>query len=103
MKTIYIKLLINNNKQQNGCKNSRDLIAHKHNVNDTWDSELHFQKPLFSLLNSKPDLAKWSPNINISIFIYLPAFVDTGQPRGNVHERDSGPIRGTIPTQSHNP
>ena len=39
----------------------------------------------------------------IYLFIYLPAFLDTGQPRGNVHERDSGPMRGAIPTQSHNP
>ena len=34
--------------------------------------------------------------------IYLPAFLDTGLPRGNVHERDSGPMRGAILTQSHN-
>ena len=33
--------------------------------------------------------------------IYLPAFLYTGLPRGNVHERDSGPIRGAIPTHSH--
>ena len=38
------------------------------------------------------------------LFIYLlPAFLDTCQPRGNVHERYSGPMRGTIPTQYHNP
>ena len=36
-------------------------------------------------------------------FIYLSAFLDTGLPRENVHERDSGPMQGTIPTQSHNP
>ena len=40
--------------------------------------------------------------IAIGIF-FLPAFLDTGRPRGNVHERDSGPVRGAIPTQSHNP
>ena len=28
------------------------------------------------------------------MFIYLPAFLDTGLPRGNVHERDSDPMRG---------
>ena len=39
----------------------------------------------------------------IYLFIYLPAFLDTGLPRGNVDERDSGPMRGAIPTQSHNP
>ena len=38
----------------------------------------------------------------LCLFIYLPAFLDTGLPRGNVHERDSGPMRGAIPTQSHN-
>ena len=38
------------------------------------------------------------------LFIYLlTAFLDTCQPRGNVHERYSGPMRGTIPTQYHNP
>ena len=36
-------------------------------------------------------------------FIYLPAFLDTGLPRGNVRERYSGPMRGAILTQSHNP
>ena len=40
---------------------------------------------------------------SIYLFIYLPAFLDTGLPRGNVHERDSDPMRGAIPTQSHNP
>ena len=40
---------------------------------------------------------------NHTLFIYLPAFLDTGLPRGNVHERDSGPMQGAIPTQSHNP
>ena len=32
---------------------------------------------------------------------YLPAlsaFLDTDLPRGNVNERDSGPLRGAIPT-----
>ena len=38
----------------------------------------------------------------IYFFIYLPAFLDTCLPRGNVHERDSGPMRGAIPIQSHN-
>ena len=37
------------------------------------------------------------------IYFYLPAFLDTGLPRGNVHERNSGPMRGAISTQSHNP
>ena len=38
-------------------------------------------------------------------YFYLPAFLNTGLglPRGNVHERDSGPMQGAIPTQSHNP
>ena len=35
--------------------------------------------------------------------VYLPAFLDTGLPRGIVHERDSGLMQGAIPTQSHNP
>ena len=39
----------------------------------------------------------------IYLFNYLLAFLDTGLPRGNVHERDSGPMRGAIPTQYHNP
>ena len=29
--------------------------------------------------------------------IYVPAFLDTGLPRGNVHEGDSGPMWGAIP------
>ena len=33
--------------------------------------------------------------------IYLPAILDTGLPGGNVHERDSGPMQGAIPTESH--
>ena len=39
----------------------------------------------------------------VALFIYLPAFVGTGLPRGNVHERDSGRLQGAIPTQSLNP
>ena len=35
-------------------------------------------------------------------FICSQALLDTGLPRGNVHERDSGPMRGAIPTHSHN-
>ena len=35
--------------------------------------------------------------------IYLPAFLDTGLPRGNVHERDSGPMQAAISTQSLTP
>ena len=29
--------------------------------------------------------------------------MDTGLPGGNVHEMDSGPMQGVIPTLSHNP
>ena len=40
------------------------------------------------------------------IFFYVNlfslSFLDTSLPRGDVHERHSGPMRGTIPTQSHN-
>ena len=36
---------------------------------------------------------------DVKLFIYLPPFLDTGLPRGNVNERDSGPMRGAIPTQ----
>ena len=35
--------------------------------------------------------------------ICLPAFLDTYLPRRNVQERDSGPMRGAIPTKFHNP
>ena len=42
----------------------------------------------------------WRHQISLAKFlIYLPAFMDTGLPRGNVHERDSGPVRGAIPGQ----
>ena len=44
-----------------------------------------------------------SQSIYFLLFIYLLAFLDTGLSRGNVHERDSGPMQGAIPTQSHNP
>ena len=39
----------------------------------------------------------------INGWTYLPAFLDTGLPRGNVPEQDSGSMWGAIPTQSHNP
>ena len=40
----------------------------------------------------------------IYLFIYLfTSFMDTGLLRGNLHERDSGPMQGAIPTQYHNP
>ena len=41
-------------------------------------------------------------SVCLPILAYLPAFLDTGLPRGNVHERDSGPMRGAIPIQPHN-
>ena len=37
------------------------------------------------------------------LFIYLPTFLEPGLPRGNVHERDPGPMQGAIRTQSQNP
>ena len=36
-------------------------------------------------------------------FFHVPAFLNRGLPRGNVHKRDSGPMRDAILTQSHNP
>ena len=51
---------------------------------------------LFTLINKlKKCIFK---KIYITIIIYLPVFLDTGLPRGNVHKRDSGPMWGTIPT-----
>ena len=41
----------------------------------------HFQDPSSGNENDRP-------------YVYLPAFLDTGLPRGNVNERDSGPMRG---------
>ena len=35
------------------------------------------------------------------LFTLLPASLDTGLARGIVHEQDSGPMQGAIPTQSH--
>ena len=58
--------------------------------------DYYFYTWYFSLLSTEIECI-------IYLFIYLPAFLDTGLPRGNVHERDSGPMRGAIPTQSHNP
>ena len=49
---------------------------------------------------------KKAQHSNIYMFslpICLPAFLDTDLPRGNVHERDSGPMQGAIPNQSYNP
>jgi len=37
------------------------------------------------------------------LFIYIPAFLDTGLAIGNVHERDPGPVRGAITTRSPDP
>ena len=36
-------------------------------------------------------------SVCLPILACLPAFLDTCLPRGNVHERDSGPMRGAIP------
>ena len=51
-----------------------------------------WQWPLVSPLTEKGHL-----------FIYFPAFRDTGLIRGNVHEWDLIPMRGAIPAQPHNP
>ena len=47
--------------------------------------------------------AQYSNIYMFSLPICLPAFLDTDLPRANVHERDSGPMQGAIPTQSYNP
>ena len=40
----------------------------------------------------------WRHQICLATFLILiPAFLDTGLPRGNVHERDSGPMQGANP------
>ena len=36
-------------------------------------------------------------------YLFSSGDLDTDQPKGNVYERDLGPMRGAIPTQSHNP
>ena len=38
----------------------------------------------------------------VPVRFFLTAFLDPGLPRGNVHEGNSGPMRGAIPIQSHN-
>ena len=65
------------------------------------DKELYAGTPTWNRLAIGDEVH--SSYLKIHIIIYLPAFLDTGLPRGNVHERDSGPMRGAIPTQSHNP
>ena len=48
----------------------------------------------------------WEGGSGEELFLFdliLPAFLDTGLPRGNGHKWDSGPMRGAIPIQSHNP
>ena len=54
-------------------------------------------------LEKTPQLSLDIGQLRIFFFLFmLSAFLDTGLPRGNVHERDSGPMRGAIPNQSHN-
>ena len=49
-----------------------------------------------------PDLKQ--ARVFILFYCILVAFLDTGLPRGNGQEGDTiSPIRGSIPTQSHNP
>ena len=38
----------------------------------------------------------------VAPLFFLPPFLGTGLPRGDGHERDSAPMRGAFPTQSHN-
>ena len=64
---------------------------------------LRFPKELLLLVFQSFTIASDPKTFKI---VYLPAFLDTGLtglPRGNVHERDAGPMQGTLPTQSHNP
>ena len=64
------------------------------------------QLPHIKILITEISLEKSSIQQYIYMFslpICLPAFLDTDLPRANVHERDSGPMQGAIPTQSYNP
>ena len=45
---------------------------------------------------------QWQEARSCYLFTLLPASLDTGLPRENVHEQDSGPMQGAIHTQSHN-
>ena len=40
---------------------------------------------------------------NIHLFYLFTSFSGHRPAQRDVHERDSGPMRGAIPTQSHNP
>ena len=59
------------------------------------------QSFLRTVLGSKNEVLNLG--IQVTQEFFQPAFLDTGLLRGNVHERESGPMRGAIPTQSHDP
>ena len=66
--------------------------------------KITFRNKRFKKKIAKEKSKKSSPkNLVIVLVLVLQAFLDTGLPRGNRHERDSGPMQGAIPTQSHNP
>ena len=61
-----------------------------------------FSFPSLSMLISKTFMPKRTRETNGFIYFYQ-LFLDTCLPGGNMHKRDSGPMRGAIATQSHNP
>ena len=72
------------------------------------DVEFGFPMDLTGSNSEDITCRSWRPILPLDLFIfllfiYLLAFLDTGLSRGNVHELNSGPMQGAIPTQSHKP
>ena len=96
---------------------SHEFIFHKRNVSDgvvsgigtlfSLDHKLYasdYDSDSDSVVSENQPSSVLVVLVVIYLFIYLfTSFMDTGLLRGNLHERDSVPMQGAIPTQYHNP
>ena len=92
-------------------------LDHKRNVGD-WVVRKREPESCFSLdhklyasdydFDSDSVASEYQPLLSVFLLVVLvvihlfTSFLDTGLPKGNLHERDSDPMQDAIPKQSHN-
>ena len=79
---------------------SAPTMAPTGNIHIYW-SKICYYKMWTKDGNASKVQTTW-PEASRGLYFILAAFMNTGLPRGNGQEGDSCPIRGAIPTQSHN-
>ena len=87
----------------NGYLTSENLTITANDLEQFLSNKNRVIVTLLPLLRRQAKVKTTHYTIQLIYLFFLTASLDTGLPGGNVHERDSGPMRGSIPTQSNNP